>query len=170
MGFGPFVNFIKFQKAHRSALVMNIFCCNPKMMKGLIAFQFIAYRGGDKNGNFLNAILLLSLVKLYTVCWGHPRTDMIASLKQSFLAITLSQKNISLKNFPLTCIIIPVNALPGRNDDSHSGWYWGQWFPKLLISHSEAMARNTTEFRHTVSAAKKCHTRSLSARKPFLSG
>lgn len=103
MGFGPFVNFIKFQKAHRSALVMNIFCCNPKMMKGLIAFQFIAYRGGDKNGNFLNVILLLSLVKLYTVCWGHPRTDMIASLKQSFLAITLSQKKYFIKEFPTYC-------------------------------------------------------------------
>lgn len=43
MVFAPSVYFIKFQKAHRSALLMNIFCCKPKMMKGLIAFQFIAY-------------------------------------------------------------------------------------------------------------------------------
>lgn len=124
MGFGPFVIFIKFQKAHRSALVMNIFCCNPKMMKGLIAFQFIAYRGGDKNGNFLNVILLLSLVKLYTVCWGHPRTDMIASLKQSFLAITLSQKNISLKNFPLTVHHYSCQCTPGEE--------WWQSFRVIL--------------------------------------
>lgn len=99
IAFAPSVNFVKYQSVNRSALPMNMLCCKAKAMKGLITFQFIAYQGGDKNGNFLNAILLLSLLKLYTVCWGHPRTDMIASLKQFSNPQT---KNISLKNFPLT--------------------------------------------------------------------
>lgn len=90
--FVPSLNFVRYKSAHRTVLHVNILCCKSNRMKGLITFQFIACRGGDKSGNFLNVILLLCILKLCSICLGHSRTDMIASLKRSFLAIALNQK------------------------------------------------------------------------------
>lgn len=92
MALVPSLNFVKYKRTQSSVLHVNILCCISDTLKGLITFQFIAWQGGDKGGNFLKVILLLCLRKLCSVCGGRPRTDMIASLKQSFLAITLNQK------------------------------------------------------------------------------
>lgn len=68
IAFAVSVNFNQIPEAHRNACPVSMLCCKAKAMKRLIIFQFIACQGGDKNGNFPNAILLLSVLKLRTAC------------------------------------------------------------------------------------------------------